>query len=285
MKKLQCEFILPSGVPVKAYQLYGEQHEILTAAEYEDEHRMVLLIQSLAITIGSIKIGDDEQGKKFITSLRAMDKRAFLANVRQATMQYEKLFKFTHKWVDSNGDNKDSPQEVKLNDVEAYNWIEHIDYLAKTFGSTEEDITFYKEINKDGTFKCFPSSDRALEYSELETYYELTLPICKEVVRLEHLTWKGETFIAKFPSKKLNTNTLISARYPKYKSGDAWVNVNPAKLHGLDLAHIKTEMKKREGSVSMELRFDNPNKKSKDKIVTIDLIQETAFFFPSEVLG
>lgn len=287
MQKLLVKFVLPSGVPCVCTELYGDHYDILTSKRFKGEDMMLEFILSLVVSVGSKTFKKNAEfhteNKKFIQSMRAKDKEHILATVRQASMDYEKDFEFIHKWQDSDGSNREKRLKVTLNDSDSESTQEHIKNLIEVYGSEFED--FYRELNKDGTFCTTPSVDRATEYSELPTYYEVTLPKTNKIIRVEYLTGRGELFLANQKKNSLSVNSLIDARFPKYLDGESWVNLRLKDLPMKDLSILRGEIKKREGQVDMELTFKNPNKESEEKTVTKNLITETAFFFPSGAVG
>ncbi len=133
MKKAQLEFVLPSGVRVVATELYGEHHEILTRQGEDDKKRVNKLIQSLLISVGSVKYPNEE----FVEGLRSEDRRHILAMCRQATMDYEKVFEFTHKFQDEDGNMQTLPLKVNLNDQEDAYTEKHIQTLVDKFGAED----------------------------------------------------------------------------------------------------------------------------------------------------
>jgi hypothetical protein len=278
MKKAQLEFVLPSGVRVVATELYGEHHEILTRQGEEDKKRVNKLIQSLLISVGSVRQPNEE----FVEGLRSEDRRHILAMCRQATMDYEKVFEFTHKFQDEDGNMQTLPLKVNLNDQEDAYTEKHIQTLIDKFGAEDEE--FYRELNKDGTFRATPSKLRASEYNDLPKEYETVLPKSGLKVKINHLTGKGERQGASIDRKNLSVNTLLKMRNPRYEHDNGtWIQLNLNNVHSRDLEHLRKLVKENEGEVEMELRFENPAKGS-DKYVTVDLLSEIAFFFPSEVL-
>jgi|NOAtaT_7_FD_contig_111_412235_length_2852_multi_3_in_0_out_0_2 hypothetical protein len=278
MKKAQLEFVLPSGVRVVATELYGEHHEILTRQGEDDKKRVNKLIQSLLISVGSVKYPNEE----FVEGLRSEDRRHILAMCRQATMDYEKVFEFTHKFQDEDGNMQTLPLKVNLNDQEDAYTEKHIQTLVDKFGAEDEE--FYRELNKDGTFRATPSKHRASEYSDLPKEYETELPKSGLKVKINHLTGKGERQGASIDRKNISVNTLLKMRNPRYlHDNGTWIQLNLNNVHSRDLEHLRKLVKENEGEVEMELRFENPAKGS-DKYVTVDLLSEIAFFFPSEVL-
>lgn len=287
MQKLTVDFVLPSGVPCTCTELYGEHYDILTSKRFKGEDMMLEFILSLVVSVGSKVLKKTPEhhteNKKFIQSMRAKDKEHILATVRQASMDYEKEFEFVYKWQDSNGANREEELKVTLNDSDSQATQEHIEKLISIYGPEHEQ--FYRDLNKDGTFCTTPSLDRASEYSELPTNYELTLPKTGKVVQVDYLTGKGELFLSNQKKNSISVNSLIGARFPKYKDGDKWINLRLSDLPMKDLSFLRKEIKRREGAVDMELTFDNPNPDAADRKITKNLITETAFFFPSGALG
>lgn len=287
MQKLTVDFVLPSGVPCTCTELYGEHYDILTSKRFKGEDMMLEFILSLVVSVGSKVLKKNAEhhaeNKKFIQSLRAIDKEHILATVRQASMDYEKEFEFIYKWQDSNGAKREEPLKVTLNDSDSRATEDHIQKLIQTYGAEHEE--FYRELNKDGTFCTTPCVDRASEYSDLAKSYEVILPKTGKTVKVEYLTGKGELFLSTQKKESLSVNSMISARFPKYQDGDKWINLRLDSLPMKDLSVLRAEIKKHEGSVDMELTFDNPNPDADDRTVTKNLITETAFFFPSGALG
>lgn len=281
------DFVLPSGVPCTCTELYGEHYEILTSKRFKGEDMMLEFILSLVVKVGSKVLKKNaehhKENKKFIQSMRAKDKEHILATVRQASMDYEKEFEFIYKWQDSSGVNREQQLKVTLNDSDSEATESHIEKLCSIYG--QENLEFFRDLNKDGTFCTTPSMDRATEYSELPTNYQITLPKTKKVVKIDYLTGKGELFLSKQKTDSISVNSLISARFPKYQEGENWINLRLSDLPMKDLACIRGEIKKREGQVDLELTFDNPDPDASERKVTKNLITETAFFFPSEALG
>lgn len=287
MKKVECSFKLPSGVPVVCYELYGDNYEILTSAKHKnDTEKMIEFMLSFMVSVGSVKI-TPENGKKFIKNMRATDKRHILASVRQASMEFEIEFEFRYKWLDSEGVTQYTDQKVSLNDMESAYTLDHIEQLKKDFGDTPELVKFYTELNKNGTFRTTPSTGHEEEYEDLPTYHELELRKSKVKIRMHYLTSKGELLLSRAGKNKMSTNTLLEARYPQYQNeDDKWVKLNLRECHMLDLMSMEKAMIKHEGKVEMEISFDNPDPQAplSEKLITKDLIGETPFFFPSGAL-
>lgn len=285
MQKLTVSFILPSGVPITCTELYGEHYEILTSSKGKGEDTMNKFILSLIVSVGSVILKHTPEHNRanmaFVTSMRSTDKQHILATVRQASMDFEKTFEFPYKWVDSQGHNIDSPQSVALNDMESDYTLQHIEKLKALYGDSEQLIQFYRELNKDGTFCTTPSIHRAEEYADLQQTYEVSLPKTKQIVSLSYLTGKGELFLANKKKEMLSTNSIIEARFPTVGG----VRLNMGSLPMKDIECLRSKIMEHEGNVEMELRFENPNTESSDKYVTVQLISETAFFFPSGALG
>lgn len=278
MNKATVKFVLPSGVMCEATELYGEHHEILTK-QGNSTNRITELLESLIISVGSVRKPD----AAFIDAMRSEDRRHILATVRQATMDYEKEFEFTHKYVDVDGNNLEEKLKVNLTDVTADEYEAKIQLLIEKYG--EEGEQFYRDLNRDGTFFARPAAERNTEYADLPSHYETVLPKSGQKVRISHLTGKGEKMGATADRKTLSRNTLLKMRFPQYYNDNGqWIHLDVKKLHAKDIEHLFKLAVSKEGEVEMELRFNNPDKTSSDKMVTVDLLSELAFFFPSEVL-
>ena len=211
--------------------------------------------------------------------MRATDKEHILATVRQATMDYEKEFTFPYKWIDSDGRNHVEKFKVTLNEVDDPTTQEHIEDLVSKYG--EQHREFFADLNKDGTFRTTPAYHRAAEYADLEQSYEVTAPKSGLTIQLSYLAGWGERFLSS--KKNPSTNTLIEARKPKYKDeGGNWVLVRVRDLHMRDIEYLRECIKAYEGSVDMVLSFEDP--KDPNKLVDLNLLSQTAFFFPSGAL-
>lgn len=284
MQKLTVDFVLPSGVPCTCTELYGEHYDILTSKKYKGSNELEFIL-SLVVSVGSKVLKKNAEhhaeNKKFIQSLRAIDKEHILATVRQASMDYEKEFEFIYKWQDSNAVKHEEALKVTLNDSDSQVTENHIQKLIEIYGP--EDEQFYRDLNKDGTFCTTPCINRASEYSDLSKSYEVVLPKTGKTVRVEYLTGRGELFISNLKKDSLSVNSVISARFPKYQDGDKWVNLRLSDLPMKDLSILRAEIKKHEGSVDMELTFDNPDSDSEERTITKNLLREPSFFFPSGV--
>lgn len=287
MDKHEVKFILPCGVKVECSELYGEQQEILTKEGVNDANRINEFLVSIIGCVGSVR--GNELTTQFVENMRSEDRRQIMAMVRQATFDYEQQFEFTYQYVDANGNNKDEKLTVNLNDMESEYTGDHITELSKRFGKDPETISFLRELNKTGTFRTTPAKNRATEYKDLQKYYEFTLPKSGYICRMEHLTGRGERLAAQTPKKHRNVNTLLRMRFPKYKKTQDeknWLSFDFKKVHAKDLKFMRQQIELNEGSVEMEIRFENPDetKRRAEPMVQLDLVGQTAFFFPSEAL-
>jgi hypothetical protein len=257
------KFNLVTGVECEITELTGLQQKILTkGGSKKIGDNMVKMIQSVVVRIGSLTGKDITE--ELIESLLVADRRKLLVELRGFSTEWEKTFEFDWPYTSkADGSKKTHHLELPLDD-----------------GFPQKG---YQIVNPDGTY----SPMNCKEYSEVPREYEITLPRSQDRVLVKYLDSKGESIIAAKKEEERSSHVLLEARNPRTLDGGTPIQTNLDKLKLKDIEHIRTVIKEAEGQVDTLILFDHPEANlmpENKKVVRVDVLNELAFFYPSQAM-
>lgn len=257
-------FTLTSGVECEVAEFTGLHQRILT----EQTHKQLgdNLIEMLVHTI--VRVGEitkPDITEAFVVSMLSSDRKHILVQARQFTMDFEEKFTFKYPYTDSNNIKQEHELEIDL---------------------------------KDGVFGFKPTKQQCKTYAEVLAAKQIVieLPKSNKKVRYTLLDGDGERIANNIKKKNRSSHTAILMRNPQYlEVRGAAGNEMPIKIENSDLdkmaikdiEFLRTSIKENEGQVDTEIMFEHPEADKlpkNEKEVTIDLLGQVAFFFPSEAI-
>lgn len=257
------KFKLPSGVECEVKELTGKHQRILTEQKNKKMgENLNELIQDVLVRIGSITKID----AKLVTDLLASDRKAILTQVRQFTMDFDTVFKFTYDYVDRENKKQKYELEIDLTD----------NFPIKPL-----------LVEKDGEWVAAEYS----EYSEVNKKVTLVLPKSKKEIQWTILDGMGESIGMATAKSDRSSHTAIKMRNPvelvPTDNGFTPIQINLDTLGIKDIEAIRGDIKRVEGDIDTVIQFAHPEAETKpqnEKTVEIDVLSVLAFFFPSEAI-
>lgn len=257
-------FKLPSGVECEVKEMTGKHQRILT--EQKNKKMGDNLNELLADVI--VRVGTNASiDLDFVKSMLACDRKKALTEVRQFTMDFDPVFKFTYDYTDQNGAKQKHPLEIDL---------------SGGFPTTTVKVENKEGVLVDADFK---------EYADITREVKVTLPKSGKQVVFNLLDGKGEQIGVSTAKNARSSHTSILMRNPRefHKTANDTVPVqlNLDNLAIKDLEFLRKSIKEREGQVDTEIMFEHPEAESKpanEREVVVDVLGVLAFFFPSEAI-
>jgi hypothetical protein len=264
--ELTHSFKLNSGVPCVIKELAGKQQRILTEQKTQQQGENVInMIESVLVSVGS----ETNPTKEFINAMLSPDRKKILTTLRKVSLkgsEQENKFIFHFEYTDKNGVKQKEELDVDLTD----------DFPEKPL----------MDLTEDGKLVPVQYND----YSEIKRLIVITLPKTKKIVRFRLLDGNGETVGSNVKKENRSSHTTLEMRNPQeLKEGgtDTWMQLHLDSLPLLDIEHLRKKIKEVEGEIDTVVEFDHPEaqfKVAQEKKVRVDLVTQTAFFFPSEAI-
>lgn len=264
------KFKLISGISCEAKELTGKEQRLLTEQkERKDNTDNILeMLESVIIRVGS----NTQINKDFVKNMLSGDRKKVLTAVRKFSMretEQEEKFVFNYKYTDK--DKNKATHELEVD-------------LTNDFPEKE-----YKLVGEDGKAGEIMSFE---EYDQVPKEYSTVLPRTKKLVRLKYLTGHGESVGASIKKNDRSSHTSIIMRSPKevttaQNGEDLLLVLNLDTLPMVDVEHLRKLIKDVEGDIDTVVEFEHPEAESKlpnEKMVRVNLLEQTAFFFPSEAI-
>lgn len=264
---------LPSGVEFEVKELTGKHQRLLTeqVGNKTMTERLNEVLAEVLVRVGS----NTEINEDFVKKMLACDKQKALVDVRQFTMDFEKAFQFTWEYTDDQGMKQDHKLEIPL-DEGNFPWKP-----VMAFNKEGELVTMKEAIVDAG---------EDLEYDSVlsRKAVEIILPRAEMRVRYTMLDGEREAQASKIKKNDRSSHSVLKVRTPvRFGEGDTPIQINLDTLAYKDIEYLRSDIKKMEGSVDTEIRFEHPEADSKppsEKDVVVDLLGTIAFFFPSEAI-
>lgn len=274
-------FPLNSGPECEITELTGNEQKLLTEQKSKkigDALDEVLL--AIVKRIGTRTSFD----MPFFQKMISPDKKVILENLRGFSTDWDPKFVFKFEYEGSDG--KPAEIEMDLDVSERFAQLPPKVYNPDKNNGTDDNGNDLPLGGFDAI--CVQ------EYSEMDAYreYEIVLNRTNKRVRLTLLDGNGERIGAMTKRDNRSTHTPIIMRNPREITKTASGNelplvLNLDKLPFLDIEQIRVAIKAREGQVDSEFKFLHPNEESRpegNKYVGVDLLQQMAFFFPSQAI-
>ena len=249
---MSLEFQLLTGVTCEVEKFTGNQQRILT--EQTDKPialRMAELILSVTKRIGNnihLSIAD-------IDNLLSEDRKYILVKAREYTMAYDPIFRIDYEYKSVSGEFLKHPVDFTI---------------------PEEGLP------------CKPYAQQVDDYSDIQREYQVTLPDSGVDCLFNLLDGHAEKRFGAIPKKQISAHTPLMMRNVRtlHKDGGSTIPIqaNFDKMSMQDLTFLRKEIEKVEGEVLTTIKFDHPEADSrpdKERIVTVDMLNEVGFFFPS----
>lgn len=257
-------FKLPSGPECEVKFMTGKHQRILT--ERKDKPIGESLNEILADVI--VRVGDQTNiDIEFVREMLAADRKKALVESRQFTLDFPERFEFTFKYLD--GEKKKCEKVIPVDISDGF--------------PTEP-----YHLPTDGG-KFVPANYTA--YGEVQREFKITLPKSGEELAFKVLTGKGEMMGAATKKDDMSSHTSLKIRNPRFfrkaEKDTVPVVANLDNMHIKDIEYLRAYIKKVEGRVDTELRFEHPDADrlpAQEREVVVDLLGLVPFFFPSEAI-
>ena len=257
------KFRLPTGIECEVKELTGKHQRILT--EQKNKKMGENLNELLADVI--VRIGTNTKiDLQFVKQLLACDRKKILCEVRQFTMDFDPIFKFTYDYTDANNAKQKHELEIDLTE----------NFPARPLMIEKGDDLVAAEYN---------------EYDEINRKVTLVLPKSGKTIVWTLLDGNGEGIGMATAKADRSSHTAIKMRNPvemvKTEKDVVPIQVNLDNLGLKDIEALRKNIKDIEGVVDTEISFVHPEAEMKpqaEKNVVIDVLSVLAFFFPSEAI-
>lgn len=254
-------FKLPSGIECEIVELATSHQEDLTSNSRNESHieKLEKVIKDITLRVGSVQ----NPSKEFVSDMLACDKKKILVEARNFSMDFDP-FVFVYEYTDKNNNKKEFKLELPIDE--------------NSFPATP-----VKRLVGDEWVDA-----NYTEYSEVIKDVFTKLPRTGTDVRFTMLDGKGERIAATYTKNTINSSTPVIIRRPvKFQiakdSKSIPIKLEVSKLPMKDTEHLRSLIKQVEGEVDTVISFDRPEDDATGNTasVQIDIIQTTAFFFPS----
>lgn len=270
MQTATRKFTLLTGVECEVTELTGKQQRLLTEQNTSDtSENLVNMIHSILVRVGSLT--GNAITKEFIYEMLSGDRKRILEEARQFSMRgtdYQDKFVFNWEYQKRGGSTKEKHEvEVSLKDG-----FPRKPY--QTFGPDGKTLI---------PIKCE-------EYKDVPRTIETFLPRTKSKVIMNRLNGHGEASGASIKEKDRNSHISLLMRNPRYFEGETPIQLDQGALDRLpliDIEHLRKLVYDLEGDVDTVVIFEHPEAEklpANKKEVRVDLLQQVAFFFPSEAI-
>ena len=285
------ESVTTSGVSFTVRALKGKDQATLTeinqSGDQADDSSINKMMADCLMSLGDKQ--EVEITPKVVSHLLSTDRKLILVTLRQHTLNYKKTFDFKYEWALGAGAVDKDVQDYSVNltpenfPVTPYWWVSD-----KIEEEKKDDPNYVIPDGHDVSFPIMYESyeDMLSEHQEVEGEFE-------DGTRYKWKMMDGNIEKNMSKLKKININTPIAQRSPKYLFGNAssenekggsdiqqvWTILNIEDADVSDLEVLRKDIKDKEGDVDTSLTIQNAKNASKQ--ITVDLIQIPAFFFPS----
>lgn len=243
------KFKLPSGVEAEVTEMVGKHQKMLTRQDKTPlADKLNNVIKDVLIRVGSVT--DKAEISKIVDSMLSCDKKMVLIEARQYSLDFPETFEFVYDYVNSDG--------------------------------KEDKFTLQLDLTQ--AFKVKPLEEQVEEYADVEKEVEIQLPRSGKKIQYVMMDSKADTKATKMKKDEISSHTPIELRNPREWIGTTWAKINLDNLSFRDIEYLREHIKKTEGQVDTEFRFEHPEASTKpeqEKYVVADLISSIAFFFPS----
>ena len=264
------KFTLPSGFECEVREMTGKHQRLLTekkGGDFNDKFNSMLV--DILARVGDVNNPDLE----FVKGMLAADRKAALVMARHFTLDFPETFKFTYTFK-GEFDLREGDESVHYNEFKEELEIRTPEFPITPYpGSEEWPKGSYKDIPRERTIK--------LKKSGLEVTFKL-------------LDGAGEARAMANTKEGTNSHTPILVRNPTrpHKGDNSVVPVamdsNALDKLGLgDIEQLRKAIKDAEGEIDTVQILTHPHADLVDDKyaqVHLDLIQEVAFFFPSQAM-
>ena len=291
---------LPCGVEYIVKELVGKHQRLLTEQRTKKHDKMNMLLADVIESVDGVDYESmtEIERLKFVRLMLGSDRKYILTEARQLAMSHNPTFEFKYEWKESDGTPYEQLYEFSLIDeVNQESVIEKIMARAKdiVFVGEELEPEEYEErlkglvysLNRIGCFATKPNKEIYSSYADVleSKRKEIQIDILPEY-RFDFSMIDG-ALEETIKINDLSSHTRILCRKPRYMdTGEKeirWRKLTSEDLDGLGLTTIdelRRAMDDYEGGVDTIEQFDNPDETKGGK-VTIDLVGEISFFFPS----
>ena len=267
--------MLPSGIYADIRSMVGANQSILTQQDLSVEERLNRVLIDIIEEIDRLEFStmNDSQKKKAVLNLLEADRKSILVNARQLSMGKPQTFELAFAWNDK-GVNKS--EKIGLELLSEDNLQNCIDNICKEWGHPLESVTNINRICGMATkpykmqFSKYPIPSGELDYEAVigENNFRFRLMLGA---------------MPKVKESEIDSNTKILMRLPRYQNeAGEWLSVTRNNLNEMPLdmlEGIRKEIETNEGAVDTVVTFDHPSENGKK--VTVDVLGEVSFFFPS----
>lgn len=265
------KFTLPSGFECEVREMTGKHQRLLTEKKGGDfNDKMNSLLVDILARVGDVTNVTEE----FVRGMLAADRKAALVMGRHFTLDFPATFKFTYTFK-GEFDLREGDESRHYDE-----WKEEMEIKTPEF-----PIKPYPDSEgwKDGAYKDIPRERTVkLKKSGLEITFKL-------------LDGAGEARASLMTKEGMNSHTPILMRNPtRAHTGGAGgvvpiaMDSNALDKLGLgDIEQLRKAVQDAEGEIDTVVTMTHPHKElveDRYQIVKLDLIQEVAFFFPSQAM-
>lgn len=257
--------VLPSGFTAVITHMIGKHQRLLTEQSGTD---FSARLDEITVDI-LLSVGDETNiNVEFVREMLSEDRKAVLVESRQFTVLNPEVFEFKYEFkgdytlTDEKGEQhhfKECPEDISI-------------------PVPEFPVTPYADA----------AQWQAKPYSDIPKRYELDLPKSGKRAVWYLSTVLNETRAAQGKKKVASSHMQLETRKASYLGGEGGKTEMLLTLDNMHLADIETirkSIKEKEARVDTLVVLEHPQKdKVADeyKTVTVDLLTQPAFFFPSQ---
>lgn len=293
MNAVTHSFKVASGIEAEISQLTGVEQDILTSQKSQSaEVRNLSMLASILKRVGEFDLTtmSDEERMTFIKSMPSCDKKAVLCEARAFSNDFDPIYDFNYEYqsVDAEKGKQVYPQTITLGGGS---------FPIRPIKEFDEKMLLDKDNKPLKKLRDIEAVLRRLQPKVFENYKQVldnkfiyaTLPNTNVKIRMRMLDSVGESIGAAVKKEQRSSHTTLLMRNVCYQAenGNTYISFQHSDLNKLpinDLEFMRLLRNYVEGNVDSEIQFEHPEAELKaphEKIVTLDLLSEISFFFPS----
>lgn len=276
--------VTPSGVEFSVRNLIGKDQDLLTRAQDDGDSNSLNLMLYGALR----SLGEKDQSKitiKDVESMLSNDRKFILVTIREHTLGYKKVFDFNFEWPLRKGSKEKEIVAYQVNFTPENFPVKPFYWVAEEIARLQAEN---KEYKADGHINLFPIMYSS--YAQMLTERRLIKGTFPSGGEYQWNLLDGE-MEKKYSKVEMVINTMLEMRGIKLpfvngtddngKPKIALIMYDTANADIMDLEHLRTEIRQKEGTVDTFLTIQNPDNVRSQRV---DLISLPVFFFPSQAI-
>lgn len=257
--------------------MVGANQADLTQSELPFDDRLNKVLADVIVSINGYEWGAMTVKQKLdaVKGMLDADRKALLVAARYCSLRSE-TFCLKHEWTERGVKQE---QQIDLPLLNADNIGDAIDSIVARWGCDRDTVV---SANYCGGMATKPYKKQFSTYPIARSEMDYEVEVQGINFRLQYLT--AAMHPKGMKEKDIDAHTSLLIRLPRYYNADKenWYSLTRDEINGMDISMLdalRTAIHDNEGLIDSVSTFSNPNGHGKD--ITVDVLGEVAFFFPS----